>query len=139
MGPAAKRKGVGMKTLKLAGAAIALALSVQALADSCAARAASPAERRQAVPGPGAAAGAATITDSLGTGHGRSETSHARYVDFERATEQPAETIAIHYDSHQNLVAMGVIRERGWHPQPFPGFVPDPVGALPAVTPSSGA
>jgi hypothetical protein len=31
MGPAAERKGVVMKTLKLAGAALALALSTQAL------------------------------------------------------------------------------------------------------------
>ena len=107
--------------------------------DQSAARAASAEARSQAVPGAGAAAGAATVTDSLGTGHGRSETSHARYVDFERATEQPAQTIAIRYDSHQNLVAMGVIRERGRPPRPFPGFVPDPVSALPAVTPSSGA
>jgi hypothetical protein len=105
--------------------------------DQYAARAASPAARSQALPG--AAAGAATSTDSLGTGHGRSETSHARYVDFERATEQPAETITLHYDSHRNLVAMGVIRERGRPPRPFPGFVPDPVGLAPEVTPSSGA
>ena len=63
--------------------------------------------------------------ESLGTGHGRSETSYARHVAFERATLQPAETIAIRYDSHRNLVAMGVIRETPRHPRPFPGFVPD--------------
>ena len=60
-------------------------------------------------------------------------------VDFERATEQPAETIAIRYDSHANLVAMGVIRDRRRPPRPFPGFVPDPIGALPGVAPSPGA
>ena len=63
---------------------------------------------------------------SLGTGHGRSETSHASYTDFVRATAGPEEVIAIHYDSYSNLVAMGVIRA----PRiatPFPGhFVPDP-------------
>ena len=69
--------------------------------------------------------------DRLGTGHGRFETSHARYVGFERATSHPQETIAIYYDSYRNLVARGVIREPAapWplpQPRPFPGFVPDP-------------
>jgi hypothetical protein len=65
----------------------------------------------------------------LGTGHGRREESHARYVSFERATPTPAETITIHYDSHRNLVARGIlpgsIAPRD--PHPFPGgFVRDP-------------
>jgi hypothetical protein len=63
----------------------------------------------------------------LGTGHGRREDSPVRYVDFERATSFPAETITLYYDSYPNLVAQGVIagtRERT--PEPFPGFVPDP-------------
>lgn len=63
---------------------------------------------------------------SLGTGHGRSETSRVGYTRFDRATANPEEVIAIHYDTHANLVAMGVIRA----PRiatPFPGqFVPDP-------------
>lgn len=63
---------------------------------------------------------------SLGTGHGRSETSRVGYTQFERATAGPEEVISIHYDTHANLVAMGVIRA----PRiatPFPGqFVPDP-------------
>lgn len=66
----------------------------------------------------------------LGTGHGRTEVSHARYVGFERATAYPAETVSIHYDSHQNLVARGIIPRpapvRPALPRPFPGFVPDP-------------
>jgi len=66
----------------------------------------------------------------LGTGHGRTEVSHARYVGFERASAYPAETVSIHYDSHQNLVARGVIPRsvpvRPALPRPFPGFVPDP-------------
>lgn len=66
----------------------------------------------------------------LGTGHGRTEVSHARYVGFERATAHPAETIAIHYDRYENLVARGVIPRsipvRPALPRPFPGFVPDP-------------
>jgi hypothetical protein len=69
---------------------------------------------------------------TLGTGHGRSEASHATYTGFERASAQPAEVITIHYDTYANLVAMGVIREprhaRPYsYPTPFPGqFVPDP-------------
>jgi len=97
------------------------------------------APRREAVPASGAAADAARSGEPLGTGHGRSEISHARRVEFERATEEPVETIVIRYDSHANLVAMGVIRERPRLPRPFPGFVPDPVGALPGVAPAPGA
>ena len=65
---------------------------------------------------------------SLGTGHGRSEPSRVTYTDFERASAHPEEVIAIHYDSHANLVALGVIRpSRVAGPAPFPGqFVPDP-------------
>jgi hypothetical protein len=68
---------------------------------------------------------------SLGTGHGRNETSYARQVEFERATRYPTERIEIRYDSYANLVARGVIpREHYGHrrePQAFPGpFVPDP-------------
>ena len=65
----------------------------------------------------------------LGTGHGRREDSPVRWVQFERATSEPAETVAIYYDSYRNLVAQGVIRDRVQvaRPQPFPGqFVPDP-------------
>jgi hypothetical protein len=67
----------------------------------------------------------------LGTGHGRRETSHVTYVDFERASNSPAEVISLYYDSYRNLVARGVIREPAPrplpYPRPFPGFVPDPV------------
>ena len=68
---------------------------------------------------------AADASAPLGTGHGRIETSYARRVEFERATQTPAETMAIRYDSYRNLVALGVIRESPRRPQPFPGFVPD--------------
>jgi hypothetical protein len=65
-------------------------------------------------------------TSSLGTGHGRSQTSRVTYTSFERATARPEEVIAIHYDTYANLVALGVIQA----PRiatPFPGqFVPDP-------------
>ncbi len=66
---------------------------------------------------------------TLGTGHGRSETSHVTYTTFERATSGPEDVIAIHYNTYANLAAMGVIRAapRVASPTPFPGqFVPDP-------------
>ena len=68
------------------------------------------------------------LREKLGTGHGRGETSPARYTRFERATSQPEEVVSIYYDSYANLVARGVIAANRWHePQPFPGrFVADP-------------
>jgi len=66
----------------------------------------------------------------LGTGHGRSENSWVSYTDFERARPAPDEVITIHYDSRNNLIALGVIpAARVPTPNPFPGnlgFVPDP-------------
>lgn len=65
----------------------------------------------------------------IGTGHGRSERSVTSYTDFERASSTPDEVITIHYDSRENLVAMGVIPAPRPTPDPFPaavGFVPDP-------------
>ena len=65
----------------------------------------------------------------LGTGHGREHSAPTRYTAFERASETPAETIAIYYDSRANLVAAGVIPAPRPlpDPQPFPaGFVADP-------------
>ena len=62
----------------------------------------------------------------LGTGHGRSESSRAEVVRFERDGAHPAETITIRYDRRENLVAMGVL------PPPVVGRAPD---AFPAWTP----
>ena len=65
----------------------------------------------------------------LGTGHGRNERSPTSYTDFERAQPTPNELIAIHYDSRDNLIAMGVIPRARQMPEPFPlpaGFVADP-------------
>ena len=65
----------------------------------------------------------------LGTGHGRNERSQTSYTDFERAQPTPNELIAIHYDSRDNLIAMGVIPRARPMPDPFPvqaGFVADP-------------
>lgn len=69
--------------------------------------------------------------ERLGTGHGRIESSHTRYVGFERASSEPAETVTIYYDSYRNLLARGIIPHtppppRRPSPNPFPGFVADP-------------
>ena len=74
---------------------------------------------------------AATALDSpISTGYGRTETSHARVVSFERATRNPEEVVAIYYDSRANLIARGIIRETFLprrEPNPFPQhFVPAP-------------
>jgi len=71
------------------------------------------------------------VTSKLGTGYGRGETSLAQRVRFERASDAPAETIAIQYDRRENLVAMGVLAAPRYSqraPDPFPAmrFVPEP-------------
>jgi hypothetical protein len=70
---------------------------------------------------------------SLGTGHGRRESSYVQHVAFERESARPNEVIRIRYDSYNNLVALGVIKrpDRPRVPQAFPegpqlGYVPDP-------------
>jgi hypothetical protein len=101
-----------------------------------------PESSSSAAPAPTAGAGAANESEdrkradsasareqSIGTGHGRSERSVTSYTDFERAQSIPNELIAIHYDSRDNLIAMGVIPRPRKVPNPFPataGFVPDP-------------
>jgi hypothetical protein len=70
----------------------------------------------------------------LGTGHGARETSVISHTSFARLQSQPNEVIRIRYDSRENLIASGVIREPVAHsptPDPFPqsgnsSYVPDP-------------
>jgi len=65
----------------------------------------------------------------LGTGHGRTEYSTARYAEFERASTTPFQTVVIYYDSFRNLQAAGIVprpKAVASRPNPFPGFVPDP-------------
>lgn len=68
----------------------------------------------------------------LGTGHGEREDDWVDYTSFERARSRPDEVVVLHYDSRENLIAMGVIAARPTPPQPNPfpgernGFVPDP-------------
>lgn len=77
---------------------------------------------------------AALPAPKLGTGHGARETSVVSHTSFARLQPQPNEVIRIRYDSRENLIASGVIREPlptipG--PNPFPqsgnaSYVPDP-------------
>lgn len=97
-----------------------------------------PLARKEAASAAGAAADAQNAPrapereDRLGTGHGRIETSQTRYVGFERATREPAETVTIYYDSYRNLLARGIVPPMPPmpplrpSPNPFPGFVADP-------------
>lgn len=68
----------------------------------------------------------------LGTAHGQRETSQVSHTSFERLQLYPNEIIRIRYDSRENLIAAGVIREPAAHapvPNPFPAntsYVPDP-------------
>jgi hypothetical protein len=92
-------------------------------ADSSARREAPAAKAQE---GAGAAA-----EPQLGTGHGRNESSYARYVQFERESDVPGEVITLRYDSRANLIALGVIPvprpAPRYQPDPFPAaFVPDP-------------
>lgn len=73
---------------------------------------------------------AADRDNSLGTGHGRSEYSPVRTVEFERDSSTPAEVIGVYCDSQADLVARGIVpppRVAGRPlPRRFPSFVPDP-------------
>ena len=69
----------------------------------------------------------------LGTGHGRSEESPAQMVRFERESATPNETIAIHYDRRENLVAMGIL------PPPVIARTPNPFPGVAALRPGSAA
>ena len=70
----------------------------------------------------------------LGTAHGQRETSVVSHTTFTRLQDQPNEVISIRYDSRENLIASGVIREpiaRPHVPRAFPqsdnfSYVPDP-------------
>jgi hypothetical protein len=83
------------------------------------------------------AAAPAPAEEKLGTAHGAREWSVTTIVDFERATSYPQLVRRIEYDTHDNLVASGVIRpswDPGHRPRPFPsngdgaGYAPDPPG-----------
>lgn len=76
------------------------------------------------------AQGGESRRERLGTGHGEREYARVGTTQFERASNQPAEVLAIWYDSYLNLAARGIIPRRpiaSREPNPFPNsFVPDP-------------
>ncbi len=97
----------------------------------------SPAPSMSAAPEMRGEAKAADSTAKLGTGHGQREESVVGHTRFERAASAPDEVIAVRYDSHANLVRLGVIPadvDTPGRPRPFPanprnpqyGYVPDP-------------
>ena len=80
-------------------------------------------------------AGPLQDSERLGTGHGPREHSSVTYTTFERRSRNPEQIVTIRYDSHENLVSMGVISRQVplqlVRPQPFPEtlprqYVPDP-------------
>jgi hypothetical protein len=79
-----------------------------------------------------AASPAPLPSPKLGTAHGERETSIVSRTQFVRNNPQPDEIIRIRYDSHANLIAMGIIPSQRTQPVPnaFPGatasYVPDP-------------
>jgi len=119
-------------------------------ADSAARNASDLAARRESMAGAAAALGAraansapslaaaqpmAPLAPKLGTGHGEREVSYVNRTEFSRMQALPNEVIRIHYDSMDNLMAMGIIkRPRPMPPaaNPFPASpaedVPDPPG-----------
>ncbi len=67
--------------------------------------------------------------ERLGTGHGERQYDPVNTTTFIRASEQPAEMVALRYDSTEHLIQMGVIRRPKHNPEPqaFPNqYVPDP-------------
>ena len=100
--------------------------SSAAAADEAAPNAASKSSMARRAPSP---------APSLGTGHGAVESSQVEQTEFEADTSTPRRVVRIRYDSYENLVAKGMIREPRPRPpvtrspSPFPadsGFVPDP-------------
>jgi hypothetical protein len=78
----------------------------------------------------------APATPKLGTGHGEREYSYVNHTEFSRMQAEPNELIRIHYDSLDNLFAMGIFKRPRPAPptaNPFPAspdlqYVPDPPG-----------
>jgi hypothetical protein len=76
---------------------------------------------------------AAAPRATLGTAHGQREWSVSAKTQFDRLSSSPQAQLELHYDSHVNLVAAGVIPEPITQARAFPGerlrgYVPDPPG-----------
>ena len=88
----------------------------------------------RSMPGDSRAKAPPSPAPQLGTAHGQRETSVVSHTSFERQQERPNEVIRIRYDSRENLVAAGVLREPTAQrplPRAFPqsdtlSYVPDP-------------
>jgi len=131
----ASRDGASGNTTELRSNAPAPASPAQAETRGSArnAPAGSPGEARAAERAQDAAPAQRLARERIGTGHGERERSVVSYTDFKRATSTPVETITLHYDRLENLVARGIVvgRTPVAEPRPFPGvpgFVPDPRG-----------
>jgi len=121
-----------------------MAKSPAAGKSNSAAAAEAPASRAMPAPIPPSVAHAQGLTalpapapaPKLGTGHGEREYSYVNHTEFLRMQTQPNEVIRIHYDSLDNLFAMGIIKRPRPEPptaNPFPAspeqqYVPDPPG-----------
>lgn len=81
---------------------------------------------RAAAPVAGMANAEAQRAPKLGTGHGERIHSVVEHTDFDRRSKRPDEVIRIRYDSHENLVALGVIRPQPFPDSPLARYVPDP-------------
>ena len=121
---AARGAGSGLSDSRSAAAEAAPSTEDRARANAAPAPASPAAEKQRA----DAVGRLAQRAERLGTGHGEREHAPITHTAFERAGNQPNEVVRVRYDSHANLVAMGVIRapDRPFEPQPFARFVPDP-------------
>jgi hypothetical protein len=96
-------------------------------------------QRRDYVPSPPAASPKAfqeaqrQPDEKLGTAHGALEWSVSHVVEFHRATPYPQLVRQIEYDSHANLIRIGVI------PQPRPDYPPHAFPAAPGYVPDPPA
>lgn len=112
------------------------ATDLAARRESMAGAAAALGARANSVPSLASAQPIAPLAPKLGTGHGEREVSYVNRTEFARMQAQPNEVIRIHYDSMDNLLAMGIVkRPRSVPPavNPFPAspaeqYVPDPPG-----------
>ncbi|MGE0313086.1 MAG: hypothetical protein AB7P21_15855 [Lautropia sp.] len=105
-----------------------------AAADAGAGGAAAESRAGAAAPDAASAPNATSVErERIGTGHGEREHSVVTHTRFVRASASPAQTIAIHYDRYDNLVARGIVPAvppLAGEPRPFPAagrFVPDPL------------
>jgi hypothetical protein len=99
-----------------------------------------PAQREDAAPrgrsfAPNEATAMARQESRLGTGHGERVWSPIQHTSFERASSRPADVVQIRYDSHQNLLAAGILPQ----PRPLPRPNPNPFRPTCPIRPDGAA